>query len=52
MTSVYNVVSCLYSIFSYMYVYIQSDIESTCRVIARIVKAGCHPVAIAQVVEH
>ena len=28
------------------------DSDGTYRVILRIVKAGCHPVAIAQVVEH
>ena len=28
------------------------DSDGTFRVILRIVKAGCHPVAIAQVVEH
>ena len=27
-------------------------VHGTCGVILRIVKAGCHPVAIAQVVEH
>ena len=33
-----------------MYLYMCSD--GTYGVILRIVKAGCHPVAIAQVVEH
>ena len=30
----------------------QQDSDGTYRVILRIVKTGCHPVAIAQVVEH
>ena len=30
----------------------ERDSHDTYRVILRIVKAGCHPVAIAQVVEH
>ena len=30
----------------------QHDYDGTYKVMLRIVKAGCHPVAIAQVVEH
>ena len=43
-----------YTLFVYMYinnVYVRGS-AGTYRVILRIVKAGCHPVAIAQVVEH
>ena len=32
--------------------YVLADSDGTYEVILRIVKAGCHPVAIAQVVEH
>ena len=34
------------------YMIVHWDSDSTYRVILRIVKDGCHPVAIAQVVEH
>ena len=37
----------MYSMYMYMYM-----LYGTYRVILRIVKAGCHPVSIAQVVEH
>ena len=38
-----------YSVCSHVHVHVH---DGTYRVILRIVKAGCHPVAIAQVVEH
>ena len=45
--------------YMYVHMYMYSDIENCAwdsdgmyTVILRIVKAGCHPVAIAQVVEH
>ena len=42
----------VYIQYMYMYMPVDPDSDGTYRVILRIVKAGCHPVAIAQVVEH
>ncbi len=45
---VYGHFSILYNMHIYVYMYM----DSTYRAMLRIVKAGCHLVAIAQVVEH
>ena len=42
---------CMYCVYS-VHVHVHVHTDGTYGVILRIVKAGCHPVAIAQVVEH